>query len=228
MAKTVKELNLVINDLQKKFDSELTGFRETLKSATSPEPLAMNSNLEEIVKRFTAFEINIRQEVSQLKKDIEVVQTFTKNVELSMDRSEQYVNNNKLIIHGLKEKDRENLMMEVMSMFQDKLKVTVDKNNISDCIRMGSKRRRDKARPITVTFSVNWVKRDVFINKSKLKGSGIMITEFLTKRRLELFKECRGIFERNCWTANGVIIVLLNGTRNRIATKADLLKLSPQ
>lgn len=228
MAKTVKELNLVINDLQKKFDTELTGFRETLKSAISPEPLAMNSNLEEIVKRFTAFEINIRQEFSQLKKDIEVVQTLTKNVELSMDRSEQCVNNNKLIIHGLKEKDSENLMMEVMLMFQDKLKVTVDKNNISDCIRMGSKRRGDKARPITVTFSVNWVKRDVFINKSKLKGSGIMITEFLTKRRLDLFKECRVMFERNCWTANGVIIVLLNGARNRITTKADLQKLSPQ
>lgn len=223
MAKTVKELSVVINDLQTKFDTELKGFKESLKAATSPEPLAVNHNLEDIANKFVTFEASIMKQVADLKRSIRNIEQRVDKIELSIDRSEQGVNNRKLIVHGIKEIDSENLFHEVISMFQTKLEITVNKQDISDCRRLG-KKRHDKVRPIVVDFSVKWIRDEIFVNKAKLKGSGIMCTELLTKRRLELFKKCRGKYGQRCWTVNGAIIVVLaDGGRKVISTEADLV-----
>lgn len=221
MAKTVKELNLVINDLQTKFETELTGFRESLKAATSPEPLAVNHNVEDITKKFLAFETNIMKQLADIKKSVRELQQRVVEVELSVDRNEQSGNNLKLIIHGIKETDKEDLFDEITSMFQNKLAITVQKELISDCSRMG-KKRPDKTRPIVVTFSVKWMRNQILVNKAKFKGTGIMCTEFLTKGRLQLFKKCRDKYGKQCWTVNGAIIVLADGIRRVISKEADL------
>ena len=58
----------------------------------------------------------------------------------------------------------------------------------------------------------------VFKNKKQLKGSGKVITEFLTKRKAELLKKCYDMIpgrfsERSIWTHYGKILVKKAGDR---------------
>lgn len=225
MAKNVKELNLVINDLQTKFEKQLSEFRESLKAATSPEPLAVNLSLGDITKKFQEFESKTKESIADLKKSFESICQRIETVESAVDRNEQYENNRKLLIHGIKESENERLVDEIAELFENKLEVTVDKRFISDCRRVG-KKREGKTRPVVVCFSVKRMRDEIFINKAKLKGTEVVCTEFLTVKRLELFKKCRAKYGKQCWTSNGVVIVLSDGVRRVVSSMADANNLS--
>ncbi|KAF9811198.1 hypothetical protein SFRURICE_002567 [Spodoptera frugiperda] len=64
----------------------------------------------------------------------------------------------------------------------------------------------------------------VWYNKTKLKGTGITISEFLTKTRHQVFMAARNKFGvANCWTKAGHIYVLgPDGVRHRIASLTEL------
>lgn len=222
MAKTVKELSLVVNELQTRFQSELSGFKESLKMVASPELSATSGfSIQDLSKKFMEFENDIMKQVSDLKNVIDVIQQKMDVTDIAIDRNEQQLNNLKLVIHGVLEKDGENLIEEIISLVQNRLNIPVDKNNISHCGRIG-KKRVDKSRPIVITFSVKWLRDKIYVNKAKLKGSKLVCTEFLTKKRLTIFKKCREVYGRQCWTSGGLIVVLVNGRKNFISTAAEM------
>ena len=70
-----------------------------------------------------------------------------------------------------------------------------------------------KPRPLLVKFNSEKVKNMIFRKKSKLKGTGIVITEFLTPTRSQLLKKCFEKIpgEKSIWTDNGRILVKLHG-----------------
>ncbi|CAH2071214.1 unnamed protein product, partial [Iphiclides podalirius] len=68
---------------------------------------------------------------------------------------------------------------------------------------------------------------EVWENKTCLKGSGVTLSEFLTKSRHEVFKRARIHFGvKDCWTSEDRIVVLLpNKSRRRIERMSELEEL---
>ena len=66
----------------------------------------------------------------------------------------------------------------------------------------------------------------IFRKKKGLKGTGIVITEFLTPTRSTLLKKCFEKIpgEKSIWTDNGRILVKLNGQEDisHIANDSEL------
>lgn len=223
MAKSVKELNLVVSDLQQKFESELTQFKKALSGAVSPDPLFANGSYEDLVARFSTFERDIMKEVKDLKSAVEIIQERVDKIERQLDRQEQQTYRNNLILHGIKERDNESrgdVFAIIKTLFKDKFDVSdswLSDHCVLDSYRIG-KKRADRSRPIVVSFATRCLRDEIFVNKSKLKGSGVMCTEMLARSRLKIFKKCAAVFKRQCWTSNGVVVVLQDGVKNFITT----------
>ena len=72
------------------------------------------------------------------------------------------------------------------------------------------------------------MKAEVYGQKRKFKGTGIVITESLTKIRLELYHVVsKHAKVEAVWTSDGKIIALLSGNKKKIIIEnnRDLLKL---
>lgn len=229
MAKSIKELNVVISELHKKFEDELTEFRQHLRDATSPDPTAKGAMLESLIKKVSDFETQIMQQLKDVQMAVEKLEEREGEIVRRLDREEQRSYRSQLLIHGLEEKDNENrdeLIKTIRKLFKDKLGVDVEKKCISDCYRIGKKRADNpKCRPVVVLFTVRWLRDEVFANKSRLKGSSVVCTELLTRHRLNMFKRCAAVFRRQCWTINGTIVVNRNGQKKFCTTEKQVNEL---
>lgn len=107
MAKSIKELNVVINDLHKKFEEELSDFKKSLKEATSPDPMIKGVMVDNLVKRVGDFEVKVMQQLKEIQIAIERLEERDAAIEKRLDKQEQKTYRNKVLIHGLEEKDRE-------------------------------------------------------------------------------------------------------------------------
>ena len=69
-------------------------------------------------------------------------------------------------------------------------------------LKSGNKRPR----PIIVKFARYSIRGKIFVNKKRLKNTGVSITESLTKRRMEFLKRAKNKFGfNNVWTVDGRI-----------------------
>ena len=84
----------------------------------------------------------------------------------------------------------------------------------------------NKPRPLLVKFNSEKVKNMIFRKKKALKGTGIVITEFLTPTRSTLLKKCfeKITVDKSIWTDNGRILVKLHGQEDisHIANDSEL------
>ena len=97
---------------------------------------------------------------------------------------------------------------------QDTLLIKCD---ISDCYRYGVKNVA-KTRPIIVEFVNAWKRHNVFNKKKLFKGTGYAVSEMLTPRRYELYKEAKEKFKTECWTRNGKIAFILKDKKYFVST----------
>ncbi|XP_028174356.1 uncharacterized protein LOC114362963 [Ostrinia furnacalis] len=96
-------------------------------------------------------------------------------------------------------------------------------SQFSACHRLGTA-SKDRTRPILVRFADHPTKTAVWRKKTALKGTPTVLSEFLTRRRQQLFIEARKRFGiTNCWTLDGNIYAKLpDGTRRHIHSEGDL------
>ena len=85
---------------------------------------------------------------------------------------------------------------------------------------------KEGRRPIIVKFVSYKYRSLVFYNKSKLKNTGILITESLTKKRLALMNDAVvKVGRKNVFTSDGRIFVTHNNNRIRIINNGDVVNL---
>ncbi|XP_046976486.1 uncharacterized protein LOC124542602 [Vanessa cardui] len=96
--------------------------------------------------------------------------------------------------------------------------------NIKRCHRLGRSNNSDKHRAICVKFFDQGLRNKIWYGKSKLKGSGITLTEFLTKGRHEAFVAARKRFGvSRSWTKDGCVVVVgPDGKHHRVVTVAEV------
>ncbi|KAL4721722.1 hypothetical protein ACJJTC_007111 [Scirpophaga incertulas] len=81
-------------------------------------------------------------------------------------------------------------------------------------------------RPILIKFLDVSLRDKIWFAKTKLKGSGVTLSEFLTRSRHALFMAAREkLGVKQCWTKEGNVYVLgSDGSRHRILTLSDIHK----
>uniref|UniRef100_A0A2A4JEB7 Uncharacterized protein n=1 Tax=Heliothis virescens TaxID=7102 RepID=A0A2A4JEB7_HELVI len=96
------------------------------------------------------------------------------------------------------------------------------------CHRLGAD--TGKPRPLLIRFQSLSLRNEVWRSKTTLKGSGLVLSEFLTKPRHDAFLAARKHFGVNqCWTSEGKIVVLLpDKSRRKIESPAELQQLARQ
>ena len=121
----------------------------------------------------------------------------------------------------------------IVTVIGDNLDLThFSTSNIKSSYRLG--RSSKKSRPIVVKFPDVTTRNKSWYAKTKLKGTGITQSEFLTKPRHTAFLEAKQYFGiSKCWRRDGYIhVITSDGTRHRIEYSSELENLksskSPQ
>ena len=204
----IKESITVMADM---FNTRMNEFQQDLNKTSSPTTVTT------IAADFNSFKNFIHVALSSLQKQVELLT-------LEVDRMEMSRRRKILLFHGVRENKSEDVGALVTSIVTDDLDLTnFSSSCISSVYRLG-RLHEDKPRPIVVKFSTPQVRHNIWVAKSKLKGSGITLSEFLTKTRHDVFMAARQRFGvGKCWTRDGSInIIAPNGLRYRVQCMSDL------
>ncbi|KAM3968030.1 uncharacterized protein ACR2FA_004805 [Aphomia sociella] len=202
--------------LEKIFGSRMKQHEEKLSRVAAGGDSTMSSNISILSSEFSEFKSFVLESLLIMKSQIELLS-------IGLDRHETFMRRKVLLIHGLPERKDEKLQDLVSSVFSDKLKVDITTNHLEVCHRLGF--TENKTRPVLVRFFDMEHRHLVWDNKTSLKGSGITISEFLTKTRHQVFMAARQHFGQNrCWTVEGRIVVLTSDKKRRKIESASELQ----
>lgn len=212
----VEQLLKSMEELSSMFTNRMGEFEKNLPQ---PGTITTNTSLKTLSGDYYSFKTFVWKSLGMLKSQVELVV-------LGMDRLETHSRRKVLLFHGIKESKDEDIMKKTVAVLTNQMKMSdISQNTIESCHRLGDK--KDASRPVLVRFSTVKLRSMIWKAKTTLKGSKISLTEFLTKSRQEVFKAARDHFGmKKCWSADGVIIVLLpDHTRVKISSCFDLKQL---
>lgn len=204
-----------VEDLEKLFSSRMREYEDKLLRATAGND-PTHADLTSLSKDFTKFKSFVCQALTHVKSQIVLLS-------LSVDSHETAMRRKVLLFHGIPENNSEKLSASIHQIIEEKLKVDNFKlEYLKVCHRLGAPQGR--TRPVVVRFGDMEHRRLVWDSKTSLKGSGITISEFLTKTRHQAFTAARKHFGiSNCWSAEGKVIVLTpDKSRRKIASLGEL------
>lgn len=206
---------IILQSLEETFSKKMADFENKLKTIT---PSTNETTLKTLQEEFYTFKDNIIDYVCKLKSSLE-------NMSYQIDEIDNNARLNCLILYGITEINNENIwaraLSELNKMEIPNFKLTEDM--IDRCYRLGknfNQSQKDTPKPILIKFTKYNVRNIIWTNKSKLKGTGIIVNEFLTPTRLQLIKNAKNVFgNKNVWTQEGRIIILYpDGKRKVIVT----------
>lgn len=149
---------------------------------------------------------------------------------LQVDQGEMRARRKILLLHGVSEEAQEDTNEVVAKTLVEKLQLQdFSAADISRCHRMG-RVATNKPRPILFKLRDVALRDQIWSSKKCLKGSGITVSEFLTKARHDVFIAARQRFGvSKCWTREGNVFILdAEGTRHRVNTVGDLEAIQPK
>ena len=215
---TIFESNFMQQQSNQEFDFTFDENEIDEKSANSEQVAEMNS---------------LRKAIKQIEKKVHYLRSIIQNFEKQLDDLEQYGRSNCLVLHGSGINSNPNynsFVNEIMKKFNEKLKLSQEivkqDIDIAHCLPSTSKKTKSGKNytpPIIIKFTRRSVRNEIFASKSNLVGSGISITESLTKRRLLLLKKAQQKFGlKNTGTMKGNVYVAIKGIKKTIRTYDDI------
>lgn len=199
------------NSVEASLAKRMADFEEILKSAKDEVSLTKLSTEFALFKEHVGGILQLlRQQILELDKSIDIVE---------MRHRRKF-----LLIYGIPENSSQSGLDALSDVLRSKFGLhEVLDADFKSVTRFG-KKFDGKARPLLVHFNNLQLKSTLWKRKTCLKGTTIVFSEFLTRRRQDLFITARkqlGI--KNCWTQNGDIIVKSgNGMIQRIYDVDDL------
>lgn len=186
---------------------------EDLKKVTPGAEISASGPLACLQEAFNLFRTMVTKELDSLSSRMTCM-------ELRQEKADLYSRRNCLLFRGLEESgtdDESSCLKLVMRVIKDYLKLELSEEVVERCHRLGA-RKQDYNRPIIVKFYSYRYRREVFGAKKALAGKRIVITEFLTQGRMEIFMKAREIHgARNVWTADGKVFIK-DGERRHVVT----------
>lgn len=210
------QLKQSLTDLSDIFGAKMTAFQDALnKGAAGTMSPSAGSGLQAEFNEFRSFVVlaltTLQRQVDLLSRD--------------MDAMEMRSRRKMLLIHGMPEVGKEDTTAAVVEVLT-KYSIDVGCGDIGRTQRMG-RPVKARTRPVLVKFRSMEARNKGWLAKKNLKGSGVTISEFLTKPRHDAFMEARKIFGvSKCWTRDGTIYVLMaDGEQRRALTCAEVKQL---
>lgn len=148
--------------------------------------------------------------LSELQKSLKPIQL---NVDRLSDQFDQMKISNQLILFGFKEdpypEASESKFLGFCSTRFPGIPLT--KNDIVSVRRIGKQGSGLKSRPLVVEFCSPRMQQFILREKKSLQGSGVFISESLTKPRLQLLNYAKSkLGKRSTWSSGGEILTKLS------------------
>ena len=175
----------------------------------------------------------MKEALLKLQQMIDSIMKRLSAVERRQDDLEQYSRSNCLVIHGCenvpKSKPGKYLEIEnfVCNTLNEHLQLDspLQANDLDIAHPLPSK----KGTPVIVKFIRRTQKNEVYRKKRLLKGTKMIITESLTKRRLQLLEKARLEFKQcPVWSWKGEIFVFHNNKKKVIDDFIDITKIKSE
>ena len=158
-------------------------------------------------------------------------------LETKLNNLEQYIWSNCLVVYGtgiLSSNNYSVFVNNVVDKLNTALQMTekLSPNDVDIAHFLPSAgKKNNKESPPKKTINIKFVRRsirnDVFFSKRKLAGTGMMITESLTKRRMQLLKEAQHeVGMENTWTVKGNVYVSIKKKKHLIKCSEDIENLA--
>ena len=198
------------------------------KSAGSSNNTKSNVEADETLSKVLAIATEASAGLSALQQEWSSLDTAVKGNTDRIDVFAQYSRINSLLIHGLMnipDVDSYEFGIYIVNKINELLlphlvfKIELGHLEFAHILSTKSKKKN----VVIVKFKSRFAKNDVYDNRSKLKGTGVSITEHLTKKNLQLLKATRDIVGFiNVWTSQTKILANLEGEVFHIKTSKDL------
>ncbi|CAG4945696.1 unnamed protein product [Colias eurytheme] len=204
-----------MDDMTAIFNKRMADFQLELQNNHNPP--ASSSPTSKLAAEFESFRTFVISSLQCLQSQIDMLSRL-------LDQQEMRSRRKILLFHGVIESEKEDLYATVSNITSQKLNISnIDKNSMVRCNRLGQV-SGDKPRPIVVKFCDIRVRDSVWSAKTRLKKSGITLSEFLTKGRHDAFMAARERFGvQHCWTRDGFIYIKpKDGSKHRITCLSDL------
>ncbi|XP_045530694.1 uncharacterized protein LOC123718313 [Pieris brassicae] len=207
---------------------------EDLKKSLRDVSEMVSTRMEEFQQRLIAAQYRSPSlEQTPLARELETFESFVlfclENLQSQMailfrvqDEQEMRSRRKCLLLHGVNEAKDES-PASIANMISILLKCPNVTECLTRCHRVGL-RSNEKPRPILLKFREHADKLRIWAAKTSLKGTGITLSEFLTKTRHSLFMEARKRFGvSKCWTQDGRVQVFgADGKLRRISSLKEL------
>jgi hypothetical protein len=200
----------LINTLADTIANLIINSAELLKTITDKLKTALEDDVTQHVYKAVSMDVEKQNhQLSTMRTDQEQLTRTISHLEEKLDEHEQYSRRNCLLIHGLPEKTKEDTNETAINTIKTHLNLTVTDEDIDRSHRLGKKRKPDatndkQSRPIIVKFTRYAVRSRVFKAKSGLKGTGVVITENLTAKRMQLLERVKNDDQvATAWTTDG-------------------------
>lgn len=210
---SLTDLMAIFNERMSKFETEL-----------QKTPSASACTTTELAAEYNTFKTFVLEALGCLQRQMKVIAR-------DVDALELHGRKKIVLMHGVPEHSKEETAQVVAEVVRNHLGLdNFAVSAVKRCHRMGRKADLSKPRPILVKFQDVAVRDKIWFAKTKFKGSGITVSEFLTRARHQVFLAARekyGVMK--CWTKYGHIFVLgSDGTRHRVASLGELDKIPIQ
>lgn len=219
MDSPVEQLVKSMDELSSMFNTRMAEFEKNLQQ---PGSVAPNPTVKALAAEFYTFKTFVWKSLGLLKSQVELVAN-------GLDRLETQSRRKILLFHGIKEDKDEDALKKIMKILTSQMKLSdLKPDTIESCHRLGVK--KESARPILVRFTNMQARSIAWKAKTMLKGTKTTVTEFLTKTRQDIFVAARSHFGmKKCWSADGIIVILLpDKSRVKVTSLSELKNLMTQ
>ena len=171
----------------------------------------------------------MRTAFSNLKKMVDRLQNKVENQEQKVDDLEQYGRSNCLIIHRCEEVSKRGEYLEHEKYVYGLLNLNLKLNpplQVNDIDIAHPLPAKNNNCPVIARFLRRRQRNYIFSQKRLLKGKQMIITEFLTKRRLQLLEAARDVFGwRSVWSFNYIVYAFAGGKKQVIRNLNDIVEI---
>ena len=220
----LKQISAKQTELSRKLDSTITkdDLKASLEQVKNELCQNFNEQLEKLESKIVQIEIeneNLKKENTRLKKENIDMKEDIKNANISAtialtrtNNLEQHTRKDNIRLFGVPDENKNEKVEETIEktvQILNKIGVSVSKADVSIAHRLGSF-DISKRRPIIAKFVKRTHKMQALQNRRKLKGSGIGISEDLTKENYtRMWKVKSHDNVETAWTKDGVIFAKL-------------------
>lgn len=218
------EMDRKIDQIGNQLEKQLEQLRDSVSGCRSDTGDAEDAE-SGLRAAIASFQSNMNEALNGLRIEVAEIRT---TIEHQNEGLRRRYNEGFIILHGVKEERGKTIYESVCSLLTHKVGIEVSPTDLSVCYRLGKKSPiADMARPLAVQFVHRWKRDKVFSEKKRLKGSGIVMFEMLTRATLDLFKKVKQkVGAAKCWTWRGTVFAFINNSKQRILREEDLSSLN--